>query len=322
MKKDRRYRIKMISLCLLLLLGVQVLPDMPFTGNTAAAETVSVSELLDEIPEYDGSTYTEINGNVPEFDPEDFTTESFESYSDLDELGRCGAAYANVGEDLMPTEKRGDISEIHPTGWVQHTYDIVESGSLYNRCHLIAYELTGENANEKNLITGTRYFNAEGMLPFENLIADYIKETGNHVLYRVTPVFEGDDLVARGVQMEAMSVEDEGEGVEFNIFCYNVQPGITIDYATGENWLSEETDEEDEEGYGFFDTARGFSSDEDGAVRDEEEETYILNTGSMKFHYPDCESVNDISEKNKEEYTGSREDLIEMGYKPCGACKP
>ncbi len=195
-------------LCLLLTLALL------FTGSLSCAASAG-GELLLEIPAYDGSTYTEINGNIPEFDPEDLSTESFESYSELDELGRCGAAFANVGTDLMPTGKRGDISSIHPTGWVQNSYDIVEGGSLYNRCHLLAYELTGENANEKNLITGTRYFNAEGMLPFENMIADYIKETGNHVLYRVTPIFEGDNLLASGVQMEAQSVEDGGEGISF-----------------------------------------------------------------------------------------------------------
>lgn len=191
---------------------------------------------LEEIPAYGGSPYAEIDGNVPGFTEEDLTTEAFEEYSELDALGRCGAAYANICLELMPTEKREDISAVRPTGWQSVRYDNVDGGSLYNRCHLIGFQLAGENANEKNLITGTRYLNVEGMLPFENLVADYVKETGNHVLYRVTPVFEGTELVARGVQMEAMSVEDRGEGVLFNVYAYNVQPGIGIDYATGDNW--------------------------------------------------------------------------------------
>ncbi len=307
----RFMRIRSFLFCLLLAAGLFWPAGWINARQVAAAAS---SEILSEIPDYSGSTYTEINGNIPEFDDADLTTESFESYSDLDSLGRCGVACANVGEDLMPTKERGDISEVHPTGWVQNTYDIVESGSLYNRCHLLAYELTGENANEENLITGTRYFNAEGMLPFENLIADYIKETGNHVLYRVTPIFEGEDLVARGVQMEAESVEDDGEGVLFNVFVYNVQPGITIDYATGDNWLTE--DEEDPA------AGEDASAGEAAPAGDGESRTYILNTSSMKFHDPDCKSVGDISGKNRQEYTGSREDLIAEGYTPCGSCNP
>lgn len=195
---------------------------------------------LEELAGYDGSSpYAEVNGNVPGFSEEDLTTEPFELYSELDDLGRCGVAYANICRELMPTEKRGDIGHIKPTGWQSARYDIVDGQSLYNRCHLIGFQLAGENDNKKNLITGTRYMNVDGMLPFENMIADYVKETGNHVLYRVTPVFQGTELVARGVQMEAMSVEDSGEGVYFNVYAYNVQPGIGIDYATGDNWPEE-----------------------------------------------------------------------------------
>lgn len=192
---------------------------------------------LDDIPAYSGDPYVILNDNQPDFDAEDLTTNSFEQYSDLDALNRCGPAYANIGKDLMPTEKRGSISNVKPSGWVTAKYDNVDGKYLYNRCHLIGYQLTGENANEKNLITGTRSMNVDGMLPFENMVADYVKETGNHVLYRVTPVFEGDNLVASGVQMEALSVEDKGEGVCFNVYTYNNQPGITINYATGESWL-------------------------------------------------------------------------------------
>ena len=194
----------------------------------------------------------------------------------------------------MPTEDRESISSVTPTGWINRQYD---GEYLNNRCHLIGFQLTGENANEENLITGTRYMNVDGMLPFENLVADYVTETDNHVLYRVTPVFEGQNLVASGVQMEAWSVEDEGDGVCFNVYVYNVQPGVTIDYATGESW-------------------------QEGAEPSDGDVTYILNTSSHKFHYPDCAGVANMSDANKETYTGSREDLIAQGYEPCGQCKP
>ena len=193
---------------------------------------------MEDIPAYSDSAYVEIDNNQPEFtDADKQETESFEEYSDLDMLGRCGVAYANVGKDLMPAEgeKRGSIGQVKPTGWQTVKYDFVNGKYLYNRCHLIGWQLTAENANKQNLITGTRYLNIDGMLPFENMVADYVKETGNHVLYRVTPVFEGSNLVASGVQMEAWSVEDDGEGICFNVYCYNVQPGVEIDYATGES---------------------------------------------------------------------------------------
>ena len=196
-------------------------------------------EVFSAIQEYDGSTpYVEVNGNKTFFEDIDLTTSAFEEYSDLDGLGRCGVAYACVGRETMPTEKRGEIGQIKPTGWIQNKYEgIVDSKPpyLYNRCHLIAYCLTAENANEKNLITGTRYMNVEGMLPFEERVAKYIDDTGNHVIYRVTPNFEGANLLASGVLMEAYSVEDNGEGICFCVYCYNVQPGIEIDYRTGDN---------------------------------------------------------------------------------------
>lgn len=191
---------------------------------------------LATIPAYDGSPYIEIHNNVPDFSDDEITTDVFETYSDLDSLGRCGVAYANICPELMPTEERGEIGQVKPSGWHTIKYDCVDGKYLYNRCHLIGYQLAGENANEKNLITGTRYMNVDGMLPFEDMIADYVHETGNHVLYRVTPVFEGSNLVASGVQMEAYSVEDNGEGVCFNVYCYNAQPGVEIDYATGDSW--------------------------------------------------------------------------------------
>lgn len=191
---------------------------------------------LADIPEYAGAPFVEINGNIPQFDQADFEKEPFETYSSLDILSRCGTAYAKLGKELMPKEERGSISEVKPTGWQNVKYDGVEQGYLYNRCHLIGFQLSGENANERNLITGTRYMNVDGMLPLENRVASYIQETGNHVLYRVTPVYDGADMVASGVQMEAESVEDEGQGIRFNVYCYNVQPGIEIDYATGASW--------------------------------------------------------------------------------------
>lgn len=190
---------------------------------------------LSTIPEYSGEAYVAINGNEPDFAETDLTTESYEFYSELDHLGRCGVTVACLGQDLMPTEDRESISHVKPSGWVQGQYDFVDGKSLYNRCHLIGFQLAGENANEKNLITGTRYMNTIGMLPFENMVADYIKETDNHVMYRVTPIYDGDNLVASGVQMEGYSVEDEGDGIYFNVYVYNVQPGVEIDYATGEN---------------------------------------------------------------------------------------
>ena len=217
--------------CILCLAACVPAPAAP-SESTAAGAAFS----LEQIPEFDGQPYVAVNNNDPYFTQTDYTTVSFERYSDLDELGRCGVAYACVGVDLMPTEERESISKVKPTGWVQNQYDFVDGGNLYNRCHLIGFQLTGENANEKNLITGTRYMNVEGMLPFENQVADYVASTGNHVLYRVTPAFTGTELVARGVEMEAYSVEDQGRGVCFHVYCYNVQPGVEIDYATGENW--------------------------------------------------------------------------------------
>lgn len=215
-------------------LDVSSLIGLDNTETQVSQQNIS----LDDIPKYSNKPYVVVNQNEPNFPESDFTTKSFEKYSDLDKLGRCQVAYANIGKDLMPTEDRGSISEVKPTGWENKKYDIVDGKYLYNRCHLIGYQLTGENANKKNLITGTRYLNVTGMLPFENQVADYIKETGNHVLYRVTPIFEGDNLVASGVLMEAESVEDKGEEISFCVYVYNVQPGIEIDYATGNSKLA------------------------------------------------------------------------------------
>ena len=233
----------MVFLLSLMLVGCEADDGLLNNGLLGSLTTNSSSSIdLNSIPKYNGEEFVAINNNVPNFDDKDKTTTSFETYSPLDSLGRCGEAYANIGRDLMPTQKRGDISSVKPSGWINKKYDtsLVDGGYIYNRCHLIGHQLAGEDANKENLITGTRYFNVDGMLPFENMIADYVKETNNHVLYRVTPIYDGDDLVAKGVQMEAYSVEDDGEGVLFNVFVYNVQPGITIDYATGNSELSKD----------------------------------------------------------------------------------
>lgn len=283
----------------------------PAAGSIMAGTSVADSGVgaiasldTDSLPVYTGSPYVEINGNQPDFLEKDLTTESFEYYGPLDYLGRCTACFASIGKDLMPTEKRGNISSVKPTGWHSSQYDNVDGGSLYNRSHLIAYMLTGENANERNLITGTRYMNATGMLPFEESVGNYVRSTGNHVLYRVTPVFVGDELVARGVQMEAISVEDNGDGICFNVYCFNVQPGIEIDYLTGDNHLA--------------------AADEGTTAKTSNgsAETYVLNTKSKKFHKSDCPNADTISAQNKKEYTGTRDELIDEGYTPCGQCQP
>lgn len=228
-------RTKSIFLCLLMALSVVWNVAVP--ASAVQKEKITLSNL----PAYSGEAYVELNNNVPNFGKSDLTTKAFEKYSELDDLGRCGVAYANVCEETMPTEKRGNIGMIKPSGWQTIKYDNVDGKYLYNRCHLIGYQLTAENANEKNLITGTRYLNIEGMLPFENMVADYVEETDNHVLYRVTPIFKGDNLLASGVQMEAYSVEDRGKGVSFNVYCYNVQPDIVIDYSDGSSRLADGT---------------------------------------------------------------------------------
>ncbi|OLA34025.1 MAG: hypothetical protein BHW38_05545 [Firmicutes bacterium CAG:321_26_22] len=196
------------------------------------------SSNIEDITDYNGNSYVIVNDNIPYFKEEEYTTNSFEKYSELDSLGRCGVAYANISKDLMPTEKRGSIGSIKPSGWHTVKYDHIDGKYLYNRCHLIGYQLTGENANEKNLITCTRSMNTKGMLQFENMVTKYIKDTGNHVLYRVTPVFEGNNIVATGVEMEAYSVEDNGEGIKFNVFVYNIEDGVIIDYKTGDSRLA------------------------------------------------------------------------------------
>ena len=291
------------------------------SGTKVAAEDHSAEEkgsdsesyvTVDDVPAYSGEPYVEVNDNQPEFTEEELTTVSYEDYSELDELGRCQSAEACIGQDLMPTETRESISSVKPTGWKNKSYDTVDGGYVYNRCHLIGFQLTGENANEENLITGTRYMNVEGMLPFEDEVAAYIKETDNHVMYRVTPVFEGDDLIASGVQMQAESVEDDGAGISFNVYVYNVQPYVVIDYRTGENWEGDEIAEPEGK----------WADGTEAEPSDTKEQMYILNKNTKKFHKPECSGAKKIKAKNKGEYTGSRQTLIDEGYEPCGNCNP
>ena len=288
--------------------------------QTEETKESSEENTDEDIPEYSGKAYIELNDNIPNFtESEKESKESFENYSDLDSLGRCGAAFANLSPELLPTEERGSIGDIRPSGWHTVKYpEVIEDNYLYNRSHLIAFSLAGENANEKNLITGTRYLNQETMQMFELPVLDYVKSTGNHVLYRVTPVFEGEDLLARGVHMEAWSVEDSGKGICFNVFCYNVQPHIDIDYSTGESHISEDFSEMSTEittqpGTEAVTEAPAGNNTENGA-------DYIVNTNTRKIHLPTCSSVNDMAEHNKWYFTGTLDELKGMGYTPCGRC--
>lgn len=318
----------------------------------------SAQATIADIPAYTGALCIDINHGEPGFTAQDEARETFMQFSDLDFEGRCGTAFARIGPDTVSSEMRGDISQVHPSGWVQRKYSFVDDGMLYNRSHLIAHQLCGENANEKNLITGTRTFNAVGMLYYEELVGDYVRSTGNHVLYRVTPLFAANDLVARGVQMEAKSLEDNGEAVQFNVFVYNVEPGVAIDYVTGESWESSETPQVTSKGSATITTAAAARADKaaagsvngskadgesssgsdasssgndagDGAGSNSasnqgasEQQDYILNVKNKKFHKPDCSATSDISSANKQDFTGTRNQLIARGYSPCGICKP
>lgn len=264
-----------------------------------------ISFSMDEIPDFNGSPYVIINNNIPFFTEDDFTIKPFEVYSELDRLGRCGVAYANICRSIMPTTERGDIGMIKPSGWQTVKYDSVDGKYLYNRCHLIGFQLAGENANALNLITGTRYMNTEGMLPFENMVDDYVDMTGGHVLYRVTPVYDGDNLLATGVELEAWSVEDGGEGICFNVFVYNSQPGIKINYTNGKSEIDKEYEESIK-----------------NSQNDKGKEKYIINTNTNKFHLESCGGVKDIHKSNKLTYYGTREDVLKQGFNPCGLCEP
>lgn len=291
--------------------------------NSSGIKDVSPSR----IPSYTSKPYVVINNNIPEFTAsEKATKKSFERYSSLDYLGRCGVAFALIGKDIMPTGNRGEIGQVKPTGWHTVKYDCVDGKYLYNRCHLIGWQLSGENANTRNLITGTRYMNVEGMLPFENMVDDYIEETNNHVLYRVTPVFKGNELVCRGVQIEAYSVEDNGDGICFNVYCFNVQPGVKINYTTGSSALVGEKNTTSKPA-----TTKKITTTQKPATTKKPTTasssvspvfSYVINTHSQKIHYPYCSSADDISAQNRLETSDSRQTLIDKGYSPCGRCKP
>ena len=302
MKNARRLTL-LIALLLIITTAFTSCELFSTKDNTEGSSPVS----LDAIPAYSGSPYVAVNGNEPFFTAEEITTEAFESYSPLDSLGRCGTAIACVGIDIMPTEDRESISSVTPTGWLNVKYDIVSGEYLYNRAHLIAFQLTGENANKENIITGTRFMNADGMLPFENMVADYVKETENHVMYRVTPIFEGKNLVASGVLMEALSVEDNGKAISFCVYVYNNQPGIVIDYSNGKSRLA--TDEE------IPDSPTDTEKDDTGSTR-----LYIINTNSNKFHTSACKYALSIKVTNRIEATTTKEDLIHQVYSPCNYC--
>lgn len=319
-----KHTVKLLALLLafVFLFSSCEIPPLPFFGDQGPADDGSITIednsgigtsaspvgticSLSDIPRFSGEAFVYVNGGEPKFTAEDLTTDSYESYGALDALGRCTVCIASVGVDIMPTEERESISSVTPSGWINVKYDtdLVDGGYLYNRCHLIGFQLTGENANSENLITGTRYLNIEGMLPFENMIARYVKESENHVLFRVTPVFDGNNLVASGVLMEAMSVEDEGEDLSFAVFAYNVQPGIVINYKTGESALSKEGLPEE-------------------PVYEQGETLYVLNVSSRRVHRPECSGVADMKEHNKQETYETFTSLIARGFKACGTCKP
>lgn len=327
-RKRKRKAVPIWCLCFILcvLIAVKLYYNSKPTENVYESfETID----LDSIPEYSGDAYITINNNMPFDDLLQLDSNSFEDYWDLDALGRCTGAVACLGTDLMPTEERGSISEVKPTGWQSVEYEFVEQNYLYNRCHLIGYQLSGENANENNLITGTRYMNVEGMLPFENMVAEYIKDTDNHVYYRVRPMFEEDDLVARGVLMEAYSVEDNGSGICYNIFCYNNQPGVEINYADGSSVADEDyvvekkvnLSENKSESVKYAEKKESEKKDL-SELYDENGNDYVLNIRRMKIHKPDCKSVQDMSSKNAYEIKAYIDVLMEEGYSPCQICKP
>ena len=320
MEKQSKGLLTIILVCLVILLG-----GLGFLlCHKHGIADDSKKELSLAVPPYEGESYAEINGGNPFFSTKDCDAEAFEFYYELDWLGRSTGAEACLGTELMPTEERQSISEVKPTGWQTVTYNFVDQKSLYNRCHLIAYQLTGENANERNLITGTRYMNVDGMLPFEEEVASYIKETNNHVYYRVRPVYEGQNLVADGVVMEAYSIEDSGKGICFNVYCYNVQPGVVIDYKDGSNQLDpdfsvEEYEKEQQDSRKEEDNQETKTLE---ALYDANGTDYVLNTGRKKIHRPDCRSVQDMSPKNTYEIKAKLQELVEAGYVPRKNCRP
>ena len=333
--------ILLAAVCMLLLTSCELRKGVDIGGGP---EKGSDYIVLDEVPEWNGEPYCEINGNSPEFGKKEIrnaeksvrSETALQIFTELDSLGRCGEASAVVGPDTMPTGERGSIGMIKPSGWRIAKYDFIDNGGfLFNRCHLIGWQLTGENDEVRNLVTGTRYLNTQGMLPFENRVAEYVRSTGNHVLYRATPVFRGKELVCRGVLLEAYSVEDKADGVSFSVYCYNVQPGVKIDYKTGKSKLDEKTlPGENSASDGASDSIdkKGDESDKSGAKDSAESEseplsvpdgvTYVLNNNTMRFHRTDCKGAAEIREHNRSWFYGTREEVLEEGYVPCGMCNP
>lgn len=339
-----------VSLCLSSLSGCAGGESVANGDNATSSQQVSAGSAaakLSDIPEYSGALCIDINEGQPGFSADDAAHGSFMEFSELDFEGRCGTAFGLIGPETVSNAERGDISQVHPSGWVQHRYSFVDREMLYNRSHLIAHQLCGEDANERNLITGTRTMNAVGMTYYEELVGNYVRRTNNHVLYRVTPLFAANDLVARGVQMEAESVEDGGQAIRFNVFVYNVEPGVKIDYVTGDNWESSEIPAVKTKGEAT--TTRGTggdaalpqsasskreagasgtsgssttSGDSSSSANTAEQQTYVLNKRSHKFHRPECDGVQSMSPSNKEEFTGLRQTLIDEGYSPCRSCNP
>ncbi len=335
MMKNKRYHIVLWLLIVLLLAGCQETSEIDIETQVQESNETTVQESnetavqeseknqapeelqeshVSDIPDYYGEPFIVLNNNIPSFNQ--ISTESYESYSQLDALGRVGVAEACIGQDIMPTEERGAIGQVKPTGWHTVKYDHIDGMYLYNRCHLIGFQLTGENANEENLMTGTRYLNTPIMLEYENMVADYVRESKHHVMYRVTPVYEGENLLATGVIMEGYSVEDEGKGVQFHVFVYNEQPGVTIDHATGESWLSEDGTQSEEED--------SVKSEEDesieGTVEVEKVQAYVLNTNTKKIHHPSCSSATDTLPKNRKAVESTLQELENQGYEPCKRC--
>ena len=317
-KKTVLKRIQSLLLVLMLSVNIVACGGANATTNQKENEVNLSGGTFDyaSVPEYNGEPYVEVNGNVPYFTEEEITDKSFETYGELDSLGRCTTSIASLSKDTMQKEqeKRGKIGNVKPTGWHSVKYDCVQGKFILNRAHCIGWQLGAENDNEKNLVSGTRYMNLE-MLEYENLVADYIKETGNHVMYRVTPVFVDKEMLCRGLLMEGYSVEDKGKGISYCVFFYNVQPGIEMNYQTGESKYT-----------GVFLDTDSVAVEYERVVSEQEknnkEGSYILNTNTKKFHLPNCKGIKDIKEKNKEAFSGKRDDLLKQSYSPCKMCNP
>ena len=325
MKQRHILRHILIIIIILILMGYAAVKTGLIQRVT---DTEQAPEVLVEAGEWQGFPFAYINDNVPGFSDDEIWTTAQESLEQLDSYGRCGTAVACIGQETMPDGERGDISEIHPTGWKTDRYDFIQNDYLYNRCHLIGYQLTGDDAIDRNLITGTSYMNRDAMIPFENAVAVYVKNTGNHVMYRVTPVFKGSELVARGLHIEALSVEDKGKGISFNVFCYNVQPGVEINYSNGRSKLSDDDTLLVLWQEGYLNVYPKLNEKADNAslkrveAKPEDSRAYVMNISSGKFHLEGCDSTKSANPWNLRKTFTSKEDLIARGFEPCGKCRP